>query len=188
MKSALPKVLHLLSGKPLLEHVLGTVAPLKPQGMGVIGGVGRDQVNQTLDQPGWNKLTYIVQDRPKGSGHAVLKAQSWLRRRKGTLLVVYGDTPLLTTATLRELVNAHQASKNAATFLAMDLPDPSGYGRMILRGLDQLDQIVEDRDANEEEKRVTLVNSGCCLLEYSALAPGVTPLAAKQRQAGILFD
>jgi bifunctional UDP-N-acetylglucosamine pyrophosphorylase/glucosamine-1-phosphate N-acetyltransferase len=160
MKSALPKVLHRLSGKPLLEHVLTTIRALQPKDIGVIVGVGREQVKQTLTENGWTKVSFIVQAQPKGSGHAVLQARPWLKSKKGTLLVVYGDTPLLTPKTLGDLVKAHADSGNAATFLAMDLPDPSGYGRMIIRGTNQLDRIVEHRDANEAEKRVTLVNSG----------------------------
>src|SRR5258708_24506146 len=99
MKSSLPKVLHRLAGKPLVEHVLETVTALKPRDVGVIVGIGRDQVKKTLDQAGWKRLSYIVQDKPKGSGHAVLKARSWLSRKKGSLLIVYGDTPLLPAAT-----------------------------------------------------------------------------------------
>lgn len=182
MKSALPKVLHPLSGKPLLSHVLDTATALKPKAIGVVVGVGREQVKQTISQNGRNGLSYIVQDQPKGSGHAVLKALPWLRRQKGTLLVVYGDTPLLTAETLKQLVDAHAASGNAATFLAMDVPDPSGYGRMILRGADQLDRIVEDKDASAEEKRVTLVNSGVACWDIEKLTrvlPQLRPNNAK---------
>jgi bifunctional UDP-N-acetylglucosamine pyrophosphorylase/glucosamine-1-phosphate N-acetyltransferase len=169
MKSALPKVLHRLAGKPLLEHVLTTVRALKPRDVAVVLGFGRAEVKQTLDADGWKGLSIIVQAKPQGSGHAVLQARSWLSRRKGTLLVVYGDTPLLTAATLGQLVQAHAGSGNAATFLAMDLKDPSGYGRMITRGENQLDRIVEDRDASESEKRVTLVNSGVACWDIGLL-------------------
>ena len=116
MKSTLPKVLHPLSGKPLLEHVAATATALKPKAIGVVVGFGREQVKQSMLANGWKQLSFIVQDKPKGSGHAVLKALPWLRRQKGTLLVVYGDTPLLTAATLAQLVKVHQLSENAATF------------------------------------------------------------------------
>src|SRR4051812_33659377 len=115
MKSTLPKVLHRVSGRPLLEHVLTAVTRLNPKDIGVIVGVGREQVKETLDADGWKKLTYIVQDKQKGSGHAVIKALPWLKRKRGMLLIVYGDTPLLTPETLRRLVQAHAASDNAAT-------------------------------------------------------------------------
>src|SRR4051812_43796834 len=88
MKSALPKVLHPMLGKPLLEHVLAAASALKPKAVGVILGVGREQVRATLEKNGHDRLTYIVQDKPKGSGHAVIKALPWLRKQKGSLLVV----------------------------------------------------------------------------------------------------
>ena len=160
MKSAQPKVLHPVTGRSLIEHVLATAAALKPQNTGVVVGVGRQQVQQTLQNKGWKKLTFIVQDQPRGSGHAVLKARNWLRHKKGTLLVLYGDTPLLTPETLQHLIETHAGSGHAASFLAMDLPDPAGYGRMILDGNGGLERIIEYRDANETERQVTLVNSG----------------------------
>lgn len=175
MKSALPKVLHHAAGRPILEHILNTVTALKARDIGVIVGVKREQVKQTLDARGWKKLSYIVQSTPKGSGHAVLQARPWLKRKKGTLLVVYGDTPLLTAQTLQNLVDQHTTSSHAATFLAMDLKDPSGYGRMIQHGPQLLDRIVEDRDANELEKKVTLVNSGVACWDIDLLTE-VLPL------------
>jgi bifunctional UDP-N-acetylglucosamine pyrophosphorylase/glucosamine-1-phosphate N-acetyltransferase len=181
MKSTLPKVLHGVAGKPLIEHVLDTATALRPRDIGVVIGVGREQVQATLRTSGWNRVAYIVQDQPKGSGHAVLKARGWLKSKRGNLLVVYGDTPLLTPETLRHLVQSHAASDDAATFLAMDLADPSGYGRMIVHG-SRVDRIVEDRDATPAEKRVSLVNSGVACWDIQKLLkvlPRLRPNNAK---------
>jgi bifunctional UDP-N-acetylglucosamine pyrophosphorylase/glucosamine-1-phosphate N-acetyltransferase len=182
MKSRLPKVLHPIAGRPLVEHVLTTAAALHPKGIGVIVGVGREQVKQTLQANGWKRVDFIVQDKPKGSGHAVLKARSWLRRKKGTVLVLYGDAPLIKASTLKQLLDTHAATGHAATFLAMDLPNPSGYGRMILNGDGTLQRIVEDRDAQEAERRVTLVNSGVACWDSALLLkvlPQLRPTNAK---------
>jgi bifunctional UDP-N-acetylglucosamine pyrophosphorylase/glucosamine-1-phosphate N-acetyltransferase len=160
MKSVLPKVLHPVAGRPLLEHVLRASQALNPREMAVVLGVGRDQVKDVLLERGWKKLAFVVQDQPKGSGHAVLQARGWLKGKKGSLLVVYGDTPLLNSFTLRRLAEHHAVSGNAATFLAMDLQDPSGYGRMITNSDGSLERIVEDKDATPEQRAVTLVNSG----------------------------
>src|ERR1043166_7278164 len=103
MKSQLPKVLHSVSGRPLLEHVLDTAKRLRPSQLAVVVGVSREQIKKRLSQDGWKGLHYIVQEKPRGSGDAVLRARSWLRGRKGTLLVVYGDTPLLKAETLKQL-------------------------------------------------------------------------------------
>jgi bifunctional UDP-N-acetylglucosamine pyrophosphorylase/glucosamine-1-phosphate N-acetyltransferase len=170
MKSATPKVLHAVAGRPLLEHVLRASSALKPKEIGVVLGVGRDQVQEALEKRGWTKLHIAIQRDPKGSGHAVMMARSWLESKKGTLLVVYGDTPLLSAETLQKLVDAHAASGDAATFLAMDIPNPAGYGRMILAGDGSLERIVEDKDATPAEKKVTLVNSGVACWDIALLA------------------
>src|SRR5258708_496893 len=169
MKCELPKVLHAVAGRPLLEHVLKTSSALRAKGLGVVLGVGRDVVEKELAGRGWAKLHYIIQDKPKGSGHAVLVAKSWLKPKRGSLLVVYGDTPLLTSHTLQRLVDHHAASGNAATFLAMDVPDPSGYGRMILDAQGSLERIAEDRDATPVERAITLVNSGVACWDIQML-------------------
>ena len=169
MKSSLPKVLHPVAGRPLLECVLRAVTPLKPKGIGVVVGVGRDLVRETLAKRGWDNLHFAVQAQPKGSGHAVMMAKSWLQGKKGSLLVVYGDTPLLSSATLHRLAQHHAVSGHAATFLAMDLEDPSGYGRMVVDGEGLLARIVEDKDATPEERRITLVNSGVACWDIQKL-------------------
>ncbi len=157
MKSELPKVLH--------------------------PGVGREVVQKELAARGWAKLHYVIQDKPKGSGHAVIMAKSWLKPKRGSLLVVYGDTPLLTSQTLQRLVDHHAVSGNAATFLAMDVPDPSGYGRMILDAQGYLERIVEDKDAAPHERTITLVNSGVACWDIQMLLevlPRLKPNNAKR--------
>lgn len=183
MKSASPKVLHPLAGRPLLEHVLRAVQALGPKGIGVVVGFGREQVKPALEKRGWEKLYYAVQSRPRGSGHAVRMAQPWFQAKRGSLLVVYGDTPLLTSSTLKRLVDQHAASGHAATFLAMDIPNPSGYGRMILDSQGLLERIAEEKDASPEERAITLVNSGVACWDIALLAkalPRLRPDNAKR--------
>ncbi len=182
MKSVLPKVLHPVTGTPLLEHVLRASQRLLPREIGVVLGHGREQVKEALLGRGWKKLTYVVQEQPKGSGHAVLQARHWLRGKKGSLLVVYGDTPLLNPVTLRRLVDHHSLSGDAATFLAMDLIDPSGYGRMLTNADGSLERIVEDKDATLEQRAITLVNSGVACWDIGFLLevlPRLKPNNAK---------
>jgi len=182
MKSELPKVLHPVAGRPLLEHVLKTSSALRAKELAVVLGVGRELVQKELNARGWNKLHYVIQDKPKGSGHAVLMAKSWLKPKRGSLLVVYGDTPLLTSQTLQRLVDHHAVSGNAATFLAMDVPDPSGYGRMLLDSKGYLERIVEDKDATPQERGITLVNSGVACWDIQmllAVLPRLKPNNAK---------
>ncbi len=183
MKSALPKVLHPLAGRPLIEHVLLTVDRLKPRNIGLILGHGRALVADTLSKQGWKNFYVIVQAQPKGSGHAVKMATSWLRRQKGSVLVVYGDTPLLTADTLQALCRAHARSKDAATFLAMDVAQPAGYGRMVTAAGQVLLRIVEDQDASPAEKKIRLVNSGVACWDVRkllAVLPKIRPNNAKR--------
>jgi len=183
MKSATPKVLHPVCGKSLLGHVLGAVEGLKPQSTAVVVGVGRDQVVKAFEAQQHKNFEFVVQKEQRGSGHAVLMARSWLKRRRGSLLVVYGDTPLLTTATLRALVKEHHRSGNAATFLAMDVADPTGYGRMILDEGGAVERIVEHKDATPEERAVRLVNSGVACWDVKQLLkalPKLRPNNAKR--------
>jgi bifunctional UDP-N-acetylglucosamine pyrophosphorylase / glucosamine-1-phosphate N-acetyltransferase len=183
MKSATPKVLHPVAGRPLLDHVLRAVKALKPKEIGVVLGVGRARVQSALSDMGWENLRYSVQKQPKGSGHAVLMARAWLRNKRGSLLVVYGDTPLLTPETLSQLRRAHEKSGDAATFLAMELDNPTGYGRMMVDPSGALMRIVEEKDAAPREKQIKLVNSGVACWDIKALLqalPKLRPNNAKR--------
>jgi bifunctional UDP-N-acetylglucosamine pyrophosphorylase/glucosamine-1-phosphate N-acetyltransferase len=179
MKSALPKVLHPVAGRPILEHVLKTAGALRAKELSVVLGVGRDQVQKEMVSRGWKKIHYVVQAAPKGSGHAVMMAKSWLKPKRGALLVVYGDTPLLTAPTLHRLVEHHTVSGNAATFLAMDVKNPSGYGRMILDTQGYLERIAEERDATPVERAITLVNSGVACWDIPMLLAALPRLTSK---------
>jgi len=176
MKSVLPKVLHPVCGRPLLEHVLNAAQALQPEHMAVVLGFARDQVKQALGERGWSDLEIVVQPQPRGSGHAVLMAKSWLKKRRGTLLIVYGDTPLLTPATLKAFVDAHKRSKKAGTFLTMDVANPAGYGRMVLDGSGDIVRIVEHKDATAQERAITCVNSGVVCWEIAALLKALPKL------------
>lgn len=183
MKSALPKVLHPVGGRPLLSHVLQAAQGVRPASMAVVVGSGRDHVQSVMKAEGWGALSVVVQPEQRGSGHAVRMATSWLKRQRGTILVVYGDTPLLTTATLKALLREHLKSRNAATFLAMDLADPTGYGRMVTDRSGAVERIVEDRDATADERRITVVNSGVACWDVRGLLralPRLRPDNAKK--------
>ena len=196
MKSSTPKVLHPVSGRPMLEHVLNAVKALKPVETAVVLGVGRVAVKTALHARGWNRLQYVVQNEPKGSGHAVLRARSFLRGKKGALLVAYGDTPLLTSETLGSLCRAHAQSKNAVTFLAMEPVSPAGYGRMVVDAGGWLEKIVEEKDATADEKKIRLVNSGVACWDIERLLqvlPKLRPNNAKHEYyltdaAGLLSE
>ena len=145
MQSDLPKVLHALAGKPLLLHVIDTARSLSPQRCCVVYGHGGDLVPQQLAA---DDLHFALQEPQLGTGHAVTQALPVLDDTQPTL-VLYGDVPLTTSATLQKLVAA--AGKDKLAVLTVDLDDPTGYGR-IVREKNKIVRIVEQKDANETER------------------------------------
>jgi bifunctional UDP-N-acetylglucosamine pyrophosphorylase/glucosamine-1-phosphate N-acetyltransferase len=158
MKSRLPKVLHEVCGRPMLLHVLTAAQGLGAQRTVVVLGHGHAQVERALP-PG---CVVALQKQQLGTGHAVLAAAGQIL--PGPFLVLSGDTPLITEQLLRDLVSAHEQSGAAATVLTMDLPDPTGYGRVVRDENGDVARIVEHRDASSEERAITEVNSGMYVL------------------------
>jgi bifunctional UDP-N-acetylglucosamine pyrophosphorylase / glucosamine-1-phosphate N-acetyltransferase len=158
MKSELPKVLHAVCGRPMLLHVLAAAEELAVPRTVVVLGHGHSQVEPRLP-PG---CLVALQDRQLGTGHAVLAAAEHIL--PGGFLVLSGDTPLITGHVLHSLVATHERLGAAATVLTMDLPDPTGYGRVIRDGSGDVTKIVEHRDASPEERAITEVNSGMYVL------------------------
>ncbi|NOT34503.1 MAG: NTP transferase domain-containing protein [Candidatus Eisenbacteria bacterium] len=182
MNSDLPKVLHPMAGRPLLDHVL---AALRQLGVGrtlVVIGHQRERVRAAFPSP---ELEWVVQAEQRGTGHAVLVAGPALEDFSGTLLIVCGDTPLLRAPILHELLEGHHASGAAATVLSAKVPDPGGYGR-ILRvsggAEDAIAGIVEQRDATPEQRAIDEINSGNYAFDYRALSGVLGRLTASNSQ------
>ena len=129
MKSTTPKVLHSIAGASLLQHVLSAVEALAPAEIRVVVGAGRAEVEAHLAKVSPLAIS-VFQERRGGTGHAVQLALAGAEP-KGTILIVAGDTPLLSSATLAQLIKAHNEGGFAATVLTAEFPDPSGYGRII---------------------------------------------------------
>ncbi len=153
MQSDLPKVLHALAGKPLLSHVIDTARQLSPSRCCVVYGHGGDKVPTQLAA---DDLQFVLQEPQLGTGHAVMQAVSKLNEEQPTL-VLYGDVPLTTVATLRTLTEKAGNDKLAILTIAMD--DPTGYGR-IVREQNKIVRIVEQKDATDLERQIREVNTG----------------------------
>ncbi|HXJ00310.1 MAG TPA: bifunctional UDP-N-acetylglucosamine diphosphorylase/glucosamine-1-phosphate N-acetyltransferase GlmU [Micropepsaceae bacterium] len=149
MKSALPKVLHAIGGRPMLAHVLAVTKDMQAARVVVVTAPGADQVAKLADVWG---AEATVQDRQLGTGHAVLSAEAALAGFEGNLLVLFGDAPLLTAATLGRLVARLGEGADIAA-LGFRAADPTGYGRMVADG-DSLVRIVEHKDANQAERGI----------------------------------
>ena len=163
MRSATPKVLHTIAGRSLLGHVVEAASSLEPAHLVVVVGHGRDQVEAHLAEVAPWALT-VVQSEQNGTGHAVRIALADLSARgiatsEGPVVVLTGDTPLLTAGTLVGLLADHDAAGASATVLTARVPDPAGYGRIVRDG-DAVQRIVEDKDADEAERAIDEINSG----------------------------
>jgi bifunctional UDP-N-acetylglucosamine pyrophosphorylase/glucosamine-1-phosphate N-acetyltransferase len=158
MKSKRAKVLHQAGGMTLVEHVVGSARQLtESQRITVVIGHQAEQVRQILSPQG---VGFAVQHEQKGTGHAVLMARDVLPPGADLVLVLYGDTPLLSAKTLQELIDLQLAGDSGATLIATNLDDPTGYGRVLLDPQGNVQAIVEQKAATPEQLAVRLVNSG----------------------------
>lgn len=178
MQSRQPKVLHRLAGLPLAAHVLRALVPFAPTQTVLVVGHGAEQVEATLGRsygPDASEprlpLTYAVQSEQLGTGHAMMMAQDALGSYKGPVLVVYGDTPLLRTTTLSQLVSRHRQAHPNITMLTAIAPDPSGYGRVIRDKDQNVVAVVEERNATMVQRAVSEINSGVYVFESEWLWP-----------------
>ncbi|MFG2399452.1 bifunctional UDP-N-acetylglucosamine diphosphorylase/glucosamine-1-phosphate N-acetyltransferase GlmU [Streptomyces lydicus] len=164
MKSATPKVLHALCGRSLVGHVVAASRELDPENLVVVVGHAREQVQAHLGEVDPAVRT-AVQHEQKGTGHAVRTALEQLGHSgvvlDGTVIVVCGDTPLLTGETLRRLGETHAADGNAVTVLSAEVPDATGYGRIVREaGTGAVTAIVEHKDATDTQRAIREINSG----------------------------
>ncbi len=174
MRNALPKVLHPLAGLSLIEHVLGNAQELQSVRTVVVIAPGMSEVAAAIEKsvPG---TAIVIQEPQLGTGHAVRTALDELPQ-DGTVLVLFGDTPLLRAATLARLVRAREDADAAVAVLGMRPDDPAGYGRLKLDG-DRLVAVIEDRDADLELKRTAACNSGVMAFDARRLPSLLADLA-----------
>ena len=174
MKSSTPKVLHSISGRTLVGHVLHAVDSLSPKLVRVVVGAGREEVEAHVAEIAPHAVT-VFQEKRGGTGHATQLALDGLKPT-GTILILAGDTPMLTGASLSQLLEHHHAGGFTASVMTAEHPDPTGYGR-IIRGDDgSLIRIVEERDADEVEKEIYEVNSGVYAFDAVKLAGAIGKL------------
>jgi bifunctional UDP-N-acetylglucosamine pyrophosphorylase/glucosamine-1-phosphate N-acetyltransferase len=175
MQSALPKVLHPLAGKPLLSHVIDTARSLSPDSLVVIYGHGGEIVPEKL---GADDLKFARQEPQLGTGHAVMQALPQLRDDVPTL-VLYGDVPLTNAASLQRLLD--MAGSDKLSILTVDLPDPTGYGRIVREG-GEIVRIVEQKDASAAERAITEVNTGILVAPTAKLRQWLSTLSNDNAQ------
>ena len=183
MKSAQPKVLHRVGGRPLILHVLATARALAPRSTTVVVGHEADALKRALaEQPG---LSFVVQEPQLGTAHALLITAAALERATGTLVLLSGDVPLLSVKTLKTLVDRHTSTGAAATVVTALVDDPRGYGRIIRTNRssgEQIARIVEEKDAAAAEREIREINSGIYAFALEGLFDAVRSIASENAQ------
>jgi bifunctional UDP-N-acetylglucosamine pyrophosphorylase/glucosamine-1-phosphate N-acetyltransferase len=165
MKSKLYKVLHPVCGKPMVQHVIDQVTKLNIEQIVTVIGHGAEKVKAELG----GQSRYVLQDEQLGTGHAVLQAKDILGKSCGTTLVVCGDTPLIKAETMEALFKHHEETGAKVTVLTAQALDPAGYGRIVRNETGLVEKIVEHKDASDEERLISEINTGTYCFDNQAL-------------------
>jgi bifunctional UDP-N-acetylglucosamine pyrophosphorylase/glucosamine-1-phosphate N-acetyltransferase len=194
MKSQLPKVLHNIGGLTLIERVLRTASGLFPSTITIVVGHGADEVKQALGLgqaqddaergQGVKKraaLQFVTQEQQLGTGHALLQTRALLEGKKGTVVLLSGDVPLLSVDSLKALLATHTESSAAATVITANLTRPFGYGR-IVRTAGRISKIVEERDTSPAQKAITEINSGIYAFDLEPLFAALDSIGTANKQ------
>ncbi|MCF4969980.1 bifunctional UDP-N-acetylglucosamine diphosphorylase/glucosamine-1-phosphate N-acetyltransferase GlmU [Nostoc sp. CMAA1605] len=179
MKSSLPKVLHSLGGRTMVERVLASAEPLAPSRRIVIVGYQAEEVKAAIESP---ELEFVEQAVQLGTGHAIQQLLPHLEGYTGDLLILNGDVPLLRTETIEKLLQTHQANNNAATILTANLANPKGYGRVFCDSNNFVQQMVEDKDCTPLQRQNQRINAGIYCFRWQNLAKVLPNLQANNAQ------
>src|SRR5688500_19651884 len=179
MKSALPKVLHPVAGQPMIRQVVQTAETLAPASIAVIVGHQADAVRAFLG--GGRGVQFALQAPQLGTAHALRQAEPVLAGKTGTLVLLSGDVPLFSPASLRHLIDTHCGANAAATVVTATTERPHGYGR-IVRDEGRIARIVEERDASPTERQIQEINSGIYAFDLAPLFEALRSIASQNAQ------
>lgn len=173
MKSNLPKVLHKVCGKEMINHVIDTIKSAGIKNINLVIGKSAERVKEgTKDR----KVAYSFQNTQLGTGHAVMCAKEFLQDKKGTVAIFVGDGPLITKEMVEKLFKFHEDGKFKATIITSVLQDPAKYGRIVRDGKNEVEKIVEFKDCNEEEVKIKEINSGMYCFDIEVLLENLNKL------------
>ena len=166
MESELPKVLHELNGKSLIDYVLDTASELNPDSITLVVGFQKNRVKNHIQN---DDVNYVSQEQQLGTGHAALQLENQLANQSGHLLILYGDAPNIKSSTLSPIINEHINENRNATLITAVLDDPTGYGRIIRNQDGDLLKIVEEKDCTPDEKKIKEWNPGIYIFKIPQL-------------------
>lgn len=178
MKSAMPKVLHKVCGKELCRWVIDASRDAGADKVVTIIGHGADMVRPRIEKD----TEIAVQSEQKGTGHAVMQAADFIKASEGSVVILNGDTPLITADTIKKAIDFHNASGNQATVITAILEDATGYGRIVRNESGNVTKIVEHKDATEEERRINEINSGMYVFDAQSLVYSLDKLEPNNAQ------
>lgn len=179
MKSDIPKALHPVLGRPMLSYVLDAVEELTPKKTVVVVGHGSEEVKKVSSS---KKIVYVNQSRQLGTGHAANCASDALKNFKGNILILNGDYPLITARSLKKFINSHDKKKADISILTAIVDDPTGYGRIKRDDNHNVMAIVEQKDANSEEKYIDEINSGTYCVKSTFIWKALNKVNTKNSQ------
>jgi len=179
MKSRMPKVLHRLAGKPLIEHVLDTAQTVTPETITIVVGHEAESVQHLVgERP---NVGWALQEPQLGTAHALQQTESRLAAKRGTVILLSGDVPMLEASTLQRLVATHQTAGAAATVVTAIVDRPYGYGR-IVRTRGRIARIVEERDASPAVRKIREINGGIYAFDLAPLFDALRAIASQNAQ------
>ena len=182
MRSSLPKVLHKISGKSLLQRVIDSCLELNPDQVFIITGHKSKEVQNSISN---NKnIHFIMQNPQSGTGHAIQVLCREVKKNVGKLLVLNGDVPLIKPKTLKTLLNLHDSKNADVSLITTQKKNPHGYGRVFLKG-NFIERIVEEKDCNNQERLNLLINAGIYCFNWENLSKIISTLQSNNNQKEI---
>jgi len=166
MNSNLPKVLHKINNKTLLQFVIETSESLNPAEIILIVGYKKEAVINSVNK---FNLSLAYQNEQRGTAHAIMQCKEHLKNKSGKTLILSGDVPLISKNTLKNLIKVHDDNKSLGSLISANIENPTGYGRIIRNSNNIFTKIVEHKDANEKELMVNEINSGIYIFETKTL-------------------
>ena len=182
MQSSIPKVLHKISGKTLLQRVINSCIELKPDQIFVITGHKSKEVQYSIPQD--ERIHFVVQEPQSGTGHAIQTLCREVKKNEGKLLVLNGDVPLIKPQTLKKLLKLHDSKNADVSLVTTKKKNPHGYGRVFLKG-DLVDRIVEEKDCDNQERQNLLINAGIYCFNWGNLSKIINTLKSNNNQKEI---
>ena len=179
MKSKKSKVLHKLCGKPIISYPIKACKSLIPDELYIVIGQNSEDIKNVIND---SNIVFVYQSEPLGTGHAVMQVIPYLKNKDMDVLIMPADAPLIRIETIKELYNFHKENDALVSILTTEMPDPTGYGRIIRSSGNRVLMIVEEADAFPEEKQIKEINSGIYIFESNILIEALNEIKPDNKQ------